>query len=204
MLHYARLWIPLSPLVLAAATAGYQSIPKPTEAPAMQARQPECTQRHDFDFLVGTWDVHNRRLKARHVGSDEWDEFPGRLSMRPLLGGLGNVDEIEFPTKGWSGVTFRFFDPERRVWSIYWVNSRDVIMLPPVVGGFDGDRGDFFGDDVDEGRPIRVRYRWTRLGDGLARWEQAFSLDGEASWETNWVAEFHRLADEKGVRTGRG
>jgi hypothetical protein len=31
----------------------------------------------DFDFLVGTWDVTNRRLAKRHVGSDDWDEFPG-------------------------------------------------------------------------------------------------------------------------------
>jgi hypothetical protein len=192
MPHYARLWIPLSPLVLAAATAGYQSIPHEAEAPAMQATKPVCGQQHDFDFLVGTWDVHNRRLKARHVGSDEWDEFPARASMRLVLGGLGNVDEIDFPTKGWSGATLRLFDPARRQWWIYWVNSRDGIMLPPVVGGFTGDRGDFFGDDTDDGRPIRVRYRWTRLVDGFARWEQAFSLDGEASWETNWVMEMRR------------
>lgn len=200
MPHYARLWIPLSPLVLAAATAGYQSIPQHAKVPAMQATQPDCRQRHDFDFLVGTWDVHNRRLKARHVGSNEWDEFPGRASMRLVLGGVGNVDEIEFPTKGWSGATFRLFDPRQRRWSIYWVNSRDGVMQPPVVGGFDGDRGEFFGDDTDDGRPIRVRYRWTRLRDGLARWEQAFSVDGEASWETNWVMELRRSADERGIR----
>jgi hypothetical protein len=194
MLHYARLWIPLSPLVLAAATAGYQSIPPDLEKPAMQAMKPECGQAQDFDFLVGTWEVHNRRLKTRHVGSDDWDEFPARSSMRLVLGGLGNVDEIDFPTKGWSGATLRLFDPKARQWSIYWVNSRDGVMLPPVVGGFEGDRGEFFGDDVDNGRPIRVRYRWMRLRDGHARWEQAFSVDNEASWETNWVMEFRRIA----------
>lgn len=25
-----------------------------------------------------------------------------------------------------------------------------------------------------------------------ARWEQAFSVDGEATWETNWIMEFTR------------
>src|SRR5690242_10340018 len=44
--------------------------------------------RQDFDFLVGDWDVVNRRLNQRHAGSTEWDEFPGRSAMRPLLGGL--------------------------------------------------------------------------------------------------------------------
>lgn len=25
-----------------------------------------------FDFLVGTWQVHNRRLRAQLTGSEEW------------------------------------------------------------------------------------------------------------------------------------
>ncbi|MDB5537065.1 MAG: Tat (twin-arginine translocation) pathway signal sequence domain protein, partial [Devosia sp.] len=33
-------------------------------------------QVSDFDFLLGNWTVENRRLKQRHVGSDEWDIFP--------------------------------------------------------------------------------------------------------------------------------
>lgn len=33
------------------------------------------------------------------------------------------------------------------------------------------------GDDTDEGRPIKVVFRWTRLGPDAARWKQAFSLD---------------------------
>jgi hypothetical protein len=59
-----------------------------------------------------------------------------------------------------------------------------------VVGGFDGERGEFVGEDLDEGRRVDVRFIWTR-GTERARWEQAFSLDGRA-WETNWVMEFKR------------
>lgn len=148
---------------------------------------------HDFDFLVGDWMVLNRRLKARHVGSQDWDEFPGRSTMRPILGGQGNIDEIRFPTKGWSGVTMRIYSPATRQWSIYWVNSRDGTLQAPVVGGFAGPVGEFFGDDDDEGRRVRVRYRWTRDGSTIARWEQAFSTDGGKTWEVNWVMDFKRL-----------
>jgi hypothetical protein len=148
---------------------------------------------HDFDFLVGTWQVANRRLTMRHVGSRDWDEFPGHMTMRKVLGGLGNVDEIAFPTKGWSGLTLRLFDPQLRQWSIYWVNSRDGIMQPPVVGTFEGGVGKFYCDDVDEGRPIRVRYIWSEIKEDSAHWEQAFSLDGGATWETNWVIELRRV-----------
>jgi hypothetical protein len=148
---------------------------------------------HDFDFLVGTWQVANRRLKVRHVGSSDWDEFPGHNTMRTILGGLGNVDEIVFPTKGWSGVTLRLFDPQLRQWSIYWVNSRDGIMQPPVVGTFEDGIGKFYCDDVDDGRPIRVRYIWSQITGQSAHWEQAFSVDGGATWETNWVSALRRV-----------
>jgi hypothetical protein len=70
-------------------------------------------------------------------------------------------------------------------------------MDPPVVGGFAGDRGEFYGEDVDEGRPVRVRFVWTRLSPDTARWEQAFSYDG-GPWETNWVMEFTRAAARSG------
>jgi hypothetical protein len=98
-----------------------------------------------------------------------------------------NVDANDFPTMGWSGVTFRHFDLERRQWYINWVNNRNGKMDTPVVGGFDGDVGIFYGDDVDEGRPVRVAFKWTKLGPNTARWEQAFSYDDGKTWETNWM-----------------
>ncbi len=141
---------------------------------------------HDFDFLPGQWTIANRRLKARGAGSNEWEEFASNGKGQVLMGGVVNVDENDFPSKGWSGVTFRHFDLERRQWSIYWVNNRDGKMQSPVVGGFDGDIGLFYGDDVDEGRPVKVVYKWTKVGPNTARWEQAFSYGDGTPWETNW------------------
>jgi hypothetical protein len=146
---------------------------------------------HDFDFLAGDWNVSNRRLKIRGVGSNEWDKFPGKHHAALHLGGVANVDEIAFPTQGWSGMTVRAFNLERRQWSIWWISSKSGTLFPPVVGGFAGDRGEFYGEDEDDGRPVKVRFIWTKLGPNAARWEQAFSPDGRA-WETNWVAEFAR------------
>jgi hypothetical protein len=149
---------------------------------------------HDFDFLDGKWTMVNRRLKQRGVGSNEWDTFPATVRAYVLMGGVTNVDEVVFPTKGWSGTTFRHFDLEKRQWSIYWVNTRTGKMdLPGQVGGFDGDVGLFYGEDVDEGRPVKVVYKWTRVGPDGARWEQAFSYDDGKTWETNWVNEHRRV-----------
>ena len=146
---------------------------------------------HDYDFLAGEWSVRNRRLTVRGVGSDEWEEFPATSRAQLFMGGVVNVDEIEFPTKGWSGMTVRTFDLAANRWSIYWVNSRVGRLFPPVVGGFAGNRGVFYGHDDDRGTRVDVRFIWTLLGPDAAHWEQAFSYSGGA-WETNWVMELKR------------
>lgn len=156
---------------------------------------------HDFDYFAGAWTTRQRRLQ-RGVGNREWEEFPATLCMTPYLDGAVTVDELYFPTKGWAGVTVRAFDARQGTWSIYWISSRTGRLDPPVVGGFDGDRGDFYGDDTDEGRPIKVRYRWTKLDHDHAHWEQAFSHDGR-SWETNWTADFLRADPAAVCANGR-
>jgi hypothetical protein len=146
----------------------------------------------DFDFLEGTWRVENRRLRERGCGSDEWQAFAATSTMRRLLGGVANVDEMRFPEPRGMGMTVRTFDPARRQWSIYWVSDRDGRLQPPVVGGFTGERGEFYGDDVEGGRPVKVRFEWTR-GTTTARWVQAFSFDDE-TWETNWTMDFAKTS----------
>jgi len=149
---------------------------------------------HDFDFLKGIWSVANRRLKVRWKESHDWDEFPGtHFGHADHLGGIVNVDEMAFPSKGFSGWSVRIFDLEQRRWAIYWVDSRSGTLFPPVFGGFQGDRGEFYGDDHDDGRPVKVQFLWTRLAPDAASWEQSFSLDGKV-WEKNWVMRFTRIA----------
>jgi hypothetical protein len=62
------------------------------------------------------------------------------------------------------------------------------------VGGFADGRGTFFGDDLHDGRAVRVRYEWMDITPASARWEQAFSIDDGATWETNWVMSLAREA----------
>jgi hypothetical protein len=176
---------------LGAGCAGTRS-PRQSAAPGAAIALPTGTVR-DFDFLVGSWRGANRRLKQRWVGSDDWEEFPGALRCESRMGGTVNVSEVEFPTKGWSGVTIRSFDLEHRRWSSYWISSRTGVLLPPNLGGFTGDRGEFYSDDTDDGVPVAVRIYWTRLGPDTARWEQAFSRDG-VHWELNWTADQTRIA----------
>ncbi|HZM41656.1 MAG TPA: hypothetical protein VFB94_21210 [Acidimicrobiales bacterium] len=149
----------------------------------------------DFDFLLGTWTSRQRRRRKWLAGSEEWDDFEATIDARPILDGLGTVEEFRTDyAGGFVGVTFRFFDPASGEWSIYWADTRYPARLdPPVVGSFSGGVGVFECDDSFEGRPIRVRYTWSNVATPAPRWEQAFSDDGGTTWETNWVADFTRL-----------
>jgi hypothetical protein len=147
----------------------------------------------DFDFWMGSWKVHNRRLRERLKGSTTWDEFGATARASQLLGGVGNQDVFRTDfAGGFTGMSFRFYDKATGQWSIYWADSRRGALEPPVVGSFAGDLGTFEGADVFEGRPIRVRFTWSRAQPASPRWEQAFSEDGGRTWETNWVMEMTR------------
>ncbi|MBX3621113.1 MAG: DUF1579 domain-containing protein [Rhizobacter sp.] len=156
--------------------------------------QPHATfAPHDFDFLIGDWQVRHRRLNARLSQCTDWTEFDGLSSTRTTLGGFGNVEDnlLHLPEGDVCALALRSYDPASRAWSIWWLDARRPHQLDvPVVGRFAGGTGLFYADDTLDGRPIRVRFTWhCQLDDGPC-WEQAFSADDGATWETNWTMHF--------------
>jgi hypothetical protein len=150
---------------------------------------------HSFDFEFGDWIVHHKRLKSRLVGSTEWENFTGTCSARPILSGNGNVEdnEVHIPSGSYKAVALRSFDAVTRTWAIWWLDGRNPHHLDvPVVGSFVDGVGSFFANDQLDGRPIRVRFLWLNTKSPRPRWEQAFSVDGGSTWETNWTMEFER------------
>jgi hypothetical protein len=151
--------------------------------------------KHDFDFLFGTWKIHNRFLEGRLCRSTRWVEFEARSSTEPLLDGFGHIDRYSAVWDGqpFEGITLRLFDPATGQWWIHWADTRQSrTLLPPMVGRFAGGVGEFYGDETVDGRTVRCRFLWTRPTDGTARWEQAFSDDDGKTWETNWIMTFTR------------
>lgn len=150
----------------------------------------------DWEWLIGSWSVQHRRLRERLAGSTAWDEFSGTCINWPLMGGRANIDDnnLELPAGRYRGVSLRAFDMQTRQWSIWWIDSRTPGIEPPVRGGFADGVGAFVGDDTLNGKEIKVRFLWSEITTRSARWEQAFSADGGASWETNWRMDFRRTA----------
>jgi hypothetical protein len=151
---------------------------------------------HDFDFLIGRWVVRHKRLRTRLSGSHDWEEFTGWCESKSILGGKGNIDEnvIALPGGTFRAATVRMFDSTTGRWAIWWHDERMPLQLdPPVIGSFKSGVGQFFADDTCAGRKIRVRFIWSRITATSAHWEQAFSVDGGETWETNWYMEFQRI-----------
>ncbi|GAB7046074.1 hypothetical protein [Catenuloplanes indicus] len=148
--------------------------------------------RTDFDFIFGSWRVRNRKPPDNSdPGCTEWVEFDATAHAEPILGGLGHIDRIR--AGDFEGLTLRQFDPDARVWRIWWASSnRPGHLDPPLEGTWCDGTGVLLGDDGVGGRPVRLRFEWTTDGADSARRQQEFSYDGGQSWRLNWVMELTR------------
>jgi len=156
--------------------------------------QVENDGRNDFDFLVGTWKVHHRRLVERLKGSTEWTEFEGETVDRKIMNGIGNMDEniIHMEKGPIHAISLRLFNPESKEWSIFWSTDKTGALDIPMIGGFKDGRGEFYAQEVNNGSHVYSRFIWSKITANSCQWEQALSEDGGRTWETNWIMEFTR------------
>jgi hypothetical protein len=149
----------------------------------------------DFDFFEGKWRLHNRKLKVRLGNSSAWEEFESSQEMYKVIKGLGNVDNYlaTFDGVPFEGMSVRLFNPQTRLWSIYWADSNQGILQPPVAGSFENGIAHFFAKDTFNGRDIVVVFRWDARDKNKPVWSQAFSADKGETWEWNWYMYFSRF-----------
>jgi hypothetical protein len=161
------------------------------------ANLPSRDGSHDFDFIIGNWKAHVRRLPDRLNNSDTWVEYEGISNHKKLLDSNANFEEFDVTSTDKKlhikAQTLRLYNPTSHQWSIYLVDvDNGTLSLPPVVGQFTGKRGEFFDQEDFKGRAILVRYVWLNISPNSARMEQSFSPDGGKTWEVNWICELSR------------
>ena len=152
--------------------------------------------QHDFDFYVGKWHLHNRRLVHPLTGSTQWVEFDGTSMAREMWDGRANVDEFEAdsPSGHIEGMTVRLYNAQTHEWSIYWANGKaGAFSMPPTVGRFTNGHGEFYDHEEIGGKPVFVRFLWEVQSPKECHWEQAFSTDEGKTWETNWTIDSTRM-----------
>jgi hypothetical protein len=160
------------------------------------ALSPSSTSsKNDFDFFTGNWKIHNRMLKKKPDHTTEWTEFESTQEMHIILRGIGNVDNFiaERNGKPFEGMTLRLFNPQTKLWSIYWADSNfGVLGLPPVVGSFENKVGHFFSKDKYDDKTLFTVYRWDARDANNPVWSQATSEDNGKTWEWNWFMYMRR------------
>ena len=170
---------------------------RPSQDTPKTVQSADLSGLHDFDFFVGRWRTHSRRLKERCAGSHDWEQFDGTIHNYKLMNGRANVDDSEFDTPEgiYRGVAPRAYDPQAGLWAIWWIDGRNPLgpVDPPVRGRFVHGVGTFYADDTLRGKPIRVRFVWSQITATTAHWEQSFSCDDGKTWEVNWIQVVHKI-----------
>lgn len=158
--------------------------------------------RHDFDFEIGKWRTHLRRLVHPLTGSTTWVEYEGTSVVRKIWDGRANLVELE--VDGQAGhieaLSLRLYNPESRQWSLNFANSKGGALSPPTIGDFRNGRGEFFSQETLNGRAILVRFVISDITPNSCRFEQAFSDDGGKTWEVNWIATDTREKGDLGAK----
>jgi hypothetical protein len=179
-----------------------QSAPFSVAPAALQAATPPDRQRdgqHDFDFEIGSWKVHLKRLVHPLTGSTTWEEFDGAVVAHSIWDGRADMDEFEVdrPSGHVEGLTLRLYNPQAHQWNLYWANSKTGLFSGPAqVGEFKNGVGEFYCQDTFNGRMILIRYQWSGISANSAHFEQSFSGDGGKTWEVNWISDQTRMSDE--------
>jgi hypothetical protein len=186
--------IAIGALLLSQPAATLAQTPSPNTKRTSKNQTSLRDGQHDFDFALGNWKFHLKKLDHPLSGSNTWIELDGHSSCRKIWNGKANLDEVEVYSADRKthiqGLTLRIYNPESHQWSLYWANAaKGILSLPPVVGEFNNGRGEFDDQEDYNGRMIFVRYIWSDITSTSAHFEQAFSTDGGKTWETNWITD---------------
>jgi len=154
----------------------------------------ERNGQHDFDFNIGIWRTHIKRLAHPLTGSTEWVELNGTVTVRKLLDGRAQLEEIEAdgPNGHWEGLTWFLYNPQSHQWTQSYANQEDGTLNAPSIGEFKNGRGELFDQEMFNGRATLVRFVWSDINPNSHHVEQSFSDDGGKTWEPNFVAALTR------------
>jgi hypothetical protein len=180
---------------------GYFSLVLPTAMAAGDAA-PQATAaphdgQHDFDFNIGTWKTHIRRLVHPLTGSTTWMELNGTVSVRKIWDGRAQLEEVEAdgPTGHFEDLQLFLYRPEAHQWTLSFANSAVGTLSEAAIGEFKNGQAEFYDQETLNGRAILVRIVWSHINPDSHHFEQSFSDDGGKTWEANFVADVTRAKE---------
>jgi hypothetical protein len=151
--------------------------------------------QHDFDFNIGVWKTHIRRVLDPLSGSPDSVEMNGTVTVRKVWDGRAQLEEIEAdgPKGHWEGTTLFLYNPQAHQWSQTFADSKSGVLETPLIGSFKDGRGELISLDTDNGRTILVRGVWSDITPDSHHFEISYSGDSGRSWAPAFIANLTRL-----------
>ena len=154
-------------VIVALLPAFSQTTPNP-------ANLPQRDGSHDFGFPLGKWKAHAHRLPDRLNNSNMGVEYDGISNRKKIHDSNANFEELDVTSADRKlhikAQTLRLYNPTSHQWSIYLIDvDNGTLSLPPVIGGFTGNRREFFDQEDFKLRAILMRYMWLNISPRSAR-----------------------------------
>jgi|SRR5580658_911365 hypothetical protein len=161
------------------------------------AEPPAITPRdgqHDFDFNIGVWKTHIKRILDPLSGSSHSMLLDGTVTVRKVWDGRAQMEEIEAdgPNGHWEGLTLFLYNPEAHQWTQTFADNKNGVLESPLIGEFNNGRGELFNQDTFNGRSILVRAVWSAITPDSHHFEESFSDDGGKTWAPAFIANLTR------------
>jgi len=153
---------------------------------------------HDFDFNVGKWRTHIRRVLDPLSGGAHSVTLDGTVTAHRLWGGPAQIEEIEADGPGGAhveGMTLFLYDPAAGQWSQAFAGAKANAIDTPMIGGFKDGRGELIAADVVGGRTVLLRGVWSNFTATSHHFEEDYSADGGRTWVPAFIADLTRISD---------
>jgi hypothetical protein len=150
--------------------------------------------QHDFDFNLGVWRTHIRRVLDPFDAASRVIELSGTVTVRKVWNGRAELEEIEAdgPLGHWEGMTLFLYNPAAHQWSQSFSNSRMGVLNAPLIGAFRDGRGELIAQDSFHSRSILVRGVWSDIRPESHHYQESYSDDGGKTWVAAFSAELRR------------
>jgi hypothetical protein len=151
--------------------------------------------QHDFDFNIGVWHTHIRRIIDPFATHSDSVELTGTVTVRKVWDGKAELEEIEAdgPKGHWEGLTLFLYNPTAHQWSQSFANSK-VGVLSSNIGEFKDGRVVLTGQDNSvTDKTILVRAMWSDIKPDSHQYEEWYSNDGGMTWVRSFTANLTRV-----------
>jgi hypothetical protein len=148
----------------------------------------------DFDFNIGVWHTHIRRILDPFSASSASMELNGTVTVRKVWDGRAQLEEIEAdgPKGHWEGLTLFLYNPESHQWTQSFIDSKVGILTTPIIGSFKDGRGELFAQETFHDKSILIRGVWSDIATDSHHFEESFSDDGGKTWSPAFIADLTR------------